>query len=129
MIRSSTLFAVLLLCCGHVAKAGSWMEPYTPSKLEWLAVQLNAMERVDITPPGADFSISFDWMPPDIIHIYTFYMPSTDRALLNTVVEHKKQSIERLAKYSPFQMKIKIKETTKMMGQKSRMPSSIREKK
>ncbi len=61
-------------------------KPYTPTRLEWLAVALNAQMRSDMSAEN-EFTLAF--VPirnEDAILIYVSYLPSVNRQRMNMTV-------------------------------------------
>ena len=67
------------------SKLEGW-KPYAPTRLEWLAVNLNAQLRVDFS---AHNSYAMGFVPfekEDAIIIYVSYLPSVDRPTMNIAI-------------------------------------------
>ena len=106
------LFVVTVLICLTYAWAQNQNEgdkPYTPTRLEWLAVQLNS-ELSSFT--GVD--VGYSARRNNTLELIIRYLPQTDRAILNKIVNlHKKHAIES-AKVRGWDTWLKIKENVKM---------------
>ena len=67
------------------------MQPYTPTKLEWLAVELNATSRLEFGAGGV--SAEFRAVPPSTIAIDIVYRDSTTAARLQEWTEALKRRL------------------------------------
>ena len=96
------LVAVTFLATYAFAQDGAKLEgskPYTPTRLEWLAVYLNASMHQDATAEN-DYTMAFAPVPKeDAILIYVTYSPTVNRQRMNMTIETAKQviAIERKA--------------------------------
>lgn len=92
-------------------------QPYVPTRLEWLAVELNAEQRVDL--PNNAFLLSFVALgTQDTILIYVMYLPSVDRRIMNASIEMARKTIASRAEGSGWSSWLKIKERVEMAGDK-----------
>ena len=117
--------AVLLIGCGVIVLASvvyaqesvSELEggkPYTPSRLEWLAVELQAYYRVD---PKLDLGFSIDFFPSeneDAILIYVIYFPNVNRQLMNMSINSARKRISMIVKSRGWSSWLKVKEQVEM---------------
>lgn len=89
--------------------------PYTPTRLEWLAVELNAQTRKDMT---AESEYAIEFLPfgkEDAILIYVTYLPSVDkvpegRQGMNLAVETARKVISIKSKSRGWSSWLKVKE-------------------
>jgi hypothetical protein len=74
-------------------------KPYTPSRLEWLALELNAESRQEATSESP-FMLSFAALEKtDTILIYVRYLPDADRGLINLAVDGARRLVDLKAKH------------------------------
>jgi hypothetical protein len=79
------------------SKLQGW-KPYTPSRLEWLAVELNAGLRTDATEANP-YSLSLVPLEnEDTILIYVLYHPTVNREVMNIAVDTARKAISTTAK-------------------------------
>ncbi len=72
-------------------------EPYTPTKLEWLAVELNGNYRHE--NPLSSYHIFFDTFPnEDAIVIVAIHNPDVDRRSMNSRIAQCRAAVTRMAK-------------------------------
>ncbi|MCZ6704166.1 MAG: hypothetical protein O6940_14145 [Ignavibacteria bacterium] len=88
-------------------------EPYTPTKIDWLSVVLNASNRIDW---GYNFGYSLDFIVQErnTILIYVRYRPNVDRELMNNTIETSRRVIKITAKSYGWDKWIKVREDVKM---------------
>lgn len=87
------------------------LKPYTPTRLEWLALELNANCRRDATFSNP-FSICY--VPnarTDAIRIYVRYQPRVDRPGMNTTIQHARKLIKIYAENHGWENWVKIEES------------------
>src|ERR1035441_7635624 len=92
-------------------------KPYTPTRLEWLAVDLNARMRRDMTAEN-EFTMAFVRLEKeDAILIYVDYLPSVDRQRMNQTVDTARKviAVESKGRGWPW---LKVKERIEMVGPK-----------
>jgi hypothetical protein len=88
-------------------------KPYTPTRLEWLAVEMNSVMRVSLLEK--DYSL--DFLPndkEDTILIYVRYLPSVNREAVNMQIDTARKMIEIYAKSHRWSSWLKIQEDVKM---------------
>ena len=91
-------------------------KPYTPTRLEWLAVNLEAENRVDLGSGSQDFGMNF--LPDEqnnAIVIFASYLPSADRVLVNKQISDAREIVLRQAKIYGWSQWIKVREHIEMM--------------
>jgi hypothetical protein len=91
--------------------------PYTPTRLEWLAVDLNARMRHDMSAEK-EFTMAFVRIEKeDAILIYVDYLPSVNRQRMNQTVDTARQviAIESKGRGWPW---LKVKERVQMVEPK-----------
>lgn len=91
------------------------IKPYTPSRLEWLALELNAEMRIDFLM-DSNFSMAFvPHEKEDAICIYVRYNPNVNREIMNMEINAARENISRKAKYYGWSSWLKIKEDTALL--------------
>jgi hypothetical protein len=89
-------------------------KPFTPTRLEWMAVELNAQMRTDAT---AENPFQMTFVPvenEDAILIYVTYLPSVDREIMNQAVETARQVIAINSKSRGWNSWMNVKERIEM---------------
>jgi hypothetical protein len=90
--------------------------PYTPSRLQWLAVYMQAAARKDISVADG-YSIGFAGLESEnTILIYVRYLPSVNREIMNGAIETARMIIDGRAKAEGWSSWLKIREDVKMAG-------------
>ena len=90
------LFIVLIKPSMTLALEG--YKGYTPSRLEWLAVELNASHRVDLHG-SLDYLMTFVPIEKsDTILIYVRYLRSVNREVMNLNIDSVRKVIDMIAK-------------------------------
>jgi hypothetical protein len=88
-------------------------KPYTPSRLEWLALSMEAQSRVELSSDS--FSIDFTALEKEnAILIFVRYLPNAHRELMNLRIENNKELINTIAKNMGWSAWLKIREDVKM---------------
>jgi hypothetical protein len=89
--------ALLVFGCMVFAQDRSRLQgwkPYTPTRLEWLAVDLNASLRIAGIMESSHFDMSFIPLEDeDAILIYVVHLPGVDRKAIRTSVDYAKAVI------------------------------------
>jgi hypothetical protein len=109
--------ALLLSVCLGIAqnralRFGS--QPYTPTRLEWLAVELNSSLRVELS---TDSQYSMDFVPiakDDAILIAVTYLPGVQREVMNITIESAKKLIDLESKARGWTAWLKVQEHVEM---------------
>lgn len=86
-------------------------ERYTPTKGEWLAVDLNATFRSDnLIQTGLSISYGYDVFE-DTVVIHVTYVPSKiDRAIMNKHIDAARNAVKSVAKLHGWDSWVKVKE-------------------
>jgi hypothetical protein len=88
-------------------------KPYTPSRLEWLALTMEAQSRLELSLDS--FSIDFVAVENEnAILIFVRYLPKANRELMNLRIEHNRNLINTMAKNRGWSGWLKIREDIKM---------------
>lgn len=89
-------------------------KPYIPTRLDWLAVDLNSSLRVPITVESF-YSLDFVALHDrDTIAIVVRYNPSADRSIMNLSIDTAKQIVGMKAKNHGWSDWLKVEENVKM---------------
>lgn len=95
-------------------------KPYTPSRLEWLAVELNAGSRV---PLSVENGYSMDFVPlenENTILIFVKYLPSVNREIMNMDINTSREIIAMESKARGWSSWLRVKERVEMAKTKQR---------
>jgi len=98
IVCSSICVLVLAACVAYaqMKRRSPGTEPYTPTKLEWLAVILNATR--DNNLAGDNFLIWYSTSGDDTIEIFVQYAPDVRREWMNQMVEKYRGEVETVAR-------------------------------
>jgi hypothetical protein len=92
------------------------LQPYTPSKIEWLALELNAYHRTGAL--GKDgYSITYIAVGADTITILVQYIEGVDREAMNVTVEAAREVADIVCKSHKWNW-VKTKEQYKKYERK-----------
>lgn len=97
----------------HLSTLEGW-KPYTPSRLQWLALELNAALRV---PLSVESGYLMDFVPienEDAILIYVRYLPSVNREVMNISIDSARNVITIKAEGYGWTSWLKVKEEIKL---------------
>ena len=89
-------------------------QPYAPTRLEWLEVELNAGLRVNLSEESG---FSMDFVPignEDTILIYVRYLPSVNRTIMNMSIDAARKVIAIKTKSYGWSGWLKVKENVEM---------------
>lgn len=112
--KAKYFLVVLLLCFTQAATALEGFKPYTPSRLEWFAVEMNAGGRVELSEASGYL---LDFVPiekEDAILIYVRYLPTVNREVMNMAIESAREIIAMNAKSRHWNSWLRVKEDIKM---------------
>jgi hypothetical protein len=85
------------------------MLPYTPSRLEWLELDLQANFRSeDVIDPEISYSLSFFARRPNTIVVFVQHSKRTPARMVDRAVEHGKQTVEKAAAFYGWSNWVKI---------------------
>jgi len=116
------LVLVIIAICSpawpQTRKVPEGFQPYVPTRLEWLEVELNASYRVDISSDNY-FGMSFlADHAGDAIVIIVRYSPKVNREYMNRSIDLAKQMISKTAETNGWSSWLKVKEDVEMMKPK-----------
>jgi hypothetical protein len=90
-------------------------KPYTPTRLEWLALEMNAESRRSVTAENP-FTLEFVAISDeDTIVIYVQYVPSVNREILNRAVDSARKIVAIRAEGLGWASWLKVKEKIDML--------------
>jgi hypothetical protein len=89
------------------------MEPYIPTKMEWLITELEAAGRHEITSMS-DYALDFASPNPDTVFIVVLYPSTVDRQVMNIGIESARKAAEITIKGHGWENWVKIKERVQM---------------
>ncbi len=107
--------ALFLIGATQVATALEGSKPYTPTKLEWFAVEMNAGGRTELSQANG---FSLDFVPienEDAILIFVRYFPTVNREAMNMAIDRARQVIAIRAKSYRWNNWLRVKEDIKML--------------
>ena len=99
----------------HFSDLEEW-KPYTPSRLSWLAVDLNANLRVPMSVNNGYLMTFVPVENEDTILIYVRYLPSVNREAMNIVLNSAREVISIRAKVHGWTSWLKVKEDVRMVA-------------
>lgn len=89
-------------------------EPYTPTKLEWFSVELNASYRIELNQDNGYLLLFYPIQKEDTIVIMVRYRPSVQRETINVVIESARQAIKASAEFYGWDKWLKVREDVQM---------------
>jgi hypothetical protein len=89
-------------------------QPYTPTRIEWLALSLQSNLRQDATV-DSPFSLNVVNSDHETILILVRYQPNADREIMNMSVETAREVTQITAKSYGWNSWVKIKERVEMV--------------
>jgi len=89
-------------------------KPYTPSRLEWFAVDLNASDRTQLTEDNGYLLNFIPSEKTDTIIIYVRYMRTVNREAMNLSIDAAREVIKINAKSKGWDGWLKVRENIKM---------------
>lgn len=131
MVKKLFVVGLVLFLCGMLfslfstsyrevkAETSPGMDKYTPTKLEWAAVELNAYFR-DKFAEGSffvkqKFEVSYRAKTPDTIIVRCAYSANMSRPDLNKLVEALKKMVSNYASRKGFGDWLKVEEETRIL--------------
>ena len=114
IFASSALLLLAALVARSNPPAQPGMMPYTPTRLEWLAVDLEASYHQDF---GRDSNYSLHYLPkaPNTVLIYVHYTSETSAGALDTVIDAAKQQVTQDASSHGWSSWVKIEVQRKLI--------------
>lgn len=94
------------------------LQPYTPNRIEWLALLLQAQLRQDATV-DSPFSLNVVNSDHETILIFVRYQPNADREIMNMAVDTAREVTQITTKSYGWSSWVKIKERIEMVKPKS----------
>ena len=93
----------------RLSKLEGW-KPYTPSRLDWLAVDLNASGRIQLTNNNGYLLSYVPIANEDTILIYVKYMRDVNREAMNISIDSARKVIKMKAKSYGWDNWLKVRE-------------------
>jgi hypothetical protein len=84
--------------------------PFTPTRMDWLIVELQACCRYDGLAGTGGFDLQFTNPDTETVLIYVTYLPTVDRAAMNVTIESVKRVIETKVRSYGWQDWVKVRE-------------------
>ncbi len=124
-MKKTTLaaLAVFALCTGALftwrniayaqRKIPPGLEPYTPTRIEWLIVELQANYRVELS---SETGYSLDYVSPDNVTVLILvqHTPDADRRIINMAVDTARRLVEMDLKSRGWQNWVRLREDIRM---------------
>lgn len=112
------IIAICPLAWPQTVKPYEGMQPFVPTRLEWVALEFNATSRVDLSPDSGYLMYFRDDSARDTIVIYIRYLPRVNREIMNRSIEAAKKGISSLAEARGWSSWLKIREDVEMIKPK-----------
>jgi len=93
---------------------GEGDKSFTPTRLEWLVLEVNTLSRVDFTS-GHKFGMEVQGGGPDTVLVFVRYQPTVNREVMNTAIEGMRREINSAAKRHGWESWVKIREDVKLL--------------
>ncbi len=124
-MRVLAIFAAAVVLAWHGAVAYGQQPqnkpgllPYTPTRIEWLALVVNAQLRRDATVVNP-FTLSVVQSDHETLLIFVQYHPKTDREMMNQSIETAREVIRITANGYGWSKWVKVRERVEMTNPKS----------
>jgi hypothetical protein len=119
----AALLAAFLLSTGaaQVPRTRPGLEPYTPTRIEWLALVLNASLRQDASVDNP-FTLSIVNSDDETILIFVRYQSNVNREIMNTAIDTAHKVIDITTKSYGWERWVKVKERVEMTNARAGMP-------
>jgi hypothetical protein len=91
------------------AQGSPGLEPYTPTRLEWLHLEAVALLAGSSSLPKDGYAIGPQTQSPDTIVLYGGYWPNVDRKAMNEAAEFDRMLIENVIKQHGWEGWAKVK--------------------
>jgi hypothetical protein len=114
----------ILTFAGQAQSIQEGMKPYIPTRLEWLAVELNASNRVDMYELEGYLLSFIPLERENTILIFVRYTSKTNREAMNIGIETARKVVEMDAKSRGWNSWLKVREDISL--QKSTKPRPLR---
>jgi hypothetical protein len=116
--RATLILLLLVVLCGPAHPQGrptlEGNRPYTPTRLEWLAVELNAESRVDLSESTGYMMQFIPIGSANTIMIYVKYLPSVNREVMNMAIDTARKVIAIETKSRGWSSWLKVTERVEM---------------
>lgn len=112
------LLIVHLLAFAQASQGKPGLQPYIPTRIEWLALVSNDQLKQDATV-DMPFSLSVVATDHETLLIFVRYQPNVDREPMNKMIETARDVIMITAKGYGWEKWVKIKERVEMVKPKS----------
>ena len=103
---------------GQQVQSKPGLLPYTPTRIEWLALVVNAQLRQDATVDNP-FSLSVVQSDHETLLIFVRYHPKTDREIMNRSIETAREVIRITTNSYGWSKWVKVRELVEMANPKS----------
>ncbi len=90
------------------------MVPYTPTRIEWLALELEASYREDIGSDN-DYSVHYLAKPPNTVIIFVHYTGKTSAAIVDRGIDTAKQLVKQDASSHGWSSWVKVEVSRKLV--------------
>jgi hypothetical protein len=119
------VFAFLLVVCvlratqprmvSAQGKVSPGLEPYTPTKIEWMTLECQAALQDYYSLEGSGYFLDITSPDSETVLIYVRYTPQVIREAMNSSIESAHKVIQTIAKRHGWEGWIKIKEDVGMV--------------
>jgi hypothetical protein len=122
MATKVVLFSVIVFLVGLIAAIGQEHQaegdkPYTPTRREWIEMELNANWHPDLTADKFNMVFVSPKNEVDTIVIFVNYLPTVERQIMKERIEAVKKAIATETKYRGWSW-LKIREQVEMYESK-----------
>lgn len=108
-VAFGAFLSLTLLSAQRTAHPGS--EPFMPTRMDWLIVELQACCRTDgLSVEGERFELQFTNPDSETVLIYVSYLPTVDRAAMNIAIDSARKIIDIKIKSYGWQDWVKVRE-------------------
>ena len=100
---------VLAYAQTELSKLEGW-KAYTPTRLEWLAVELNAGSRTQLTASNGYLVAFVPYEKTDTIVMFVRYTTNANRQAMNTTIDGARKVIQMIAERRGWDKWLKVRE-------------------
>jgi hypothetical protein len=109
----SAVISVFVYARALPQKRSPGLQPFTPTRIDWLVTYLQASLREDLTEEK-NFNLNISSSDPETVVIYVRYFPTVDRKIMNADIDTARKVIHVVAQTYGWDGWVKIKEDVEL---------------
>lgn len=124
MVGASAFVILSLVCSARVIQSRTetvppGMMPYTPTRLDWLVLNLEAYNRNDFSS-DSDYSLGYVAKNPDTVVIHVYYLPKASAGIVDRAIDTAKQLANQEASRNGWSPWVKVEVQRKLLEEANR---------